>query len=91
MTWYLVKNQTYCSVYLDQEELVLLLQSAQMLSAGDLQIANGALDIRIDPLSAHRRTRVLVSLCEQLTSIKTCSPETNLVMRSSVKDRPGIS
>ncbi|KJF16390.1 hypothetical protein AXFE_27700 [Acidithrix ferrooxidans] len=59
--------------------------------AGDLQIVDGALEIRIDPLSAPRRTSVLVSLCEQLTSSKTCYPETNLVMRFSVKDRPGIS
>jgi transposase-like protein len=60
-------------------------------SAGDLQIVNGVLEVRIDPLSAPRRTRVLASLCEQLTSTKTCYPETNLVMRFSVKDRPGIS
>ncbi|CAG4929244.1 putative transposase [Acidithrix sp. C25] len=59
--------------------------------AGDLQIVDGALEIRIDPLSAPRRTSVLVSLCEQLTSSKTCYPKTNLVMRFSVKDRPGIS
>ena len=60
-------------------------------SAGDLQIINGVLEVRIDPLSAPRRTRVLASLCEQLTSMKTCYPETNLAMRFSVKDRPGIS
>ena len=55
------------------------------------KVVNGVPDIRIDPLSAPRRTRVLVALCEQLTSTKTCYPETNLVMRFSVKDRPGIS
>ncbi len=60
-------------------------------SAGDLQIINGILEVRIDPLSAPRRTRVLASLCEQLTSMKTCYPETNLAMRFSVKDRPGNS
>ncbi len=50
-------------------------------SAGDLQIINGVLEVRIDPLSAPRRTRVLASLCEQLASTKTCYPEPNLPMR----------
>ena len=55
------------------------------------KVVNGVPDIRIDPLSAPRRTRVLASLCEQLTSAKTYYPETNLAMRFSVKDRPDIS
>lgn len=33
-------------------------------SAGDHQIVDGTLDIRIDPLSAPRRNRVLVVMCE---------------------------
>ncbi len=60
-------------------------------SPGDLEIVNGALEVRIDPLSAPRRTRVLASLCEQLNSMKARYPETDLVMRFSVKDRAGIS
>ena len=60
-------------------------------SADDLQIINGVLEVRIEPLTAPRCTRALASLCEQTTSTKTCCIETNLPMRFLVKDLPGIS
>ncbi len=60
-------------------------------SAGDLEVVNGALHVRIDPLSAPRRTRALAALCAELTAAETRYPGTDLVLRFSVKDRPGIS
>jgi len=60
-------------------------------SAGDLEVVDGALEVRIDPLSAPRRTRALAALCGQLIMAETRYPGTDLVLRFSVKDRPGIS
>jgi hypothetical protein len=60
-------------------------------SAGDLEVVNGAIQVRIDPLSAPRRTRALAALCDELTTAETHYPGTDLVLRFSVKDRPGIS
>ena len=60
-------------------------------SAGDLEVLNGALEVRIDPLSAPRRTRALAALCDELTAAETRYPGTDLVLRFSIKDRPGIS
>jgi len=60
-------------------------------SAGDLEVVDGALEVRIDPLSAPRRTRALAALCGELTMAETRYPGTDLVLRFSVKDRPGIS
>lgn len=60
-------------------------------SAGDLEVINGVIEVRIDPLSAPRRTRALATLCAELTTAETCYPGTDLVLRYSVKDRPGIS
>ena len=60
-------------------------------SAGDLEVVDGALHVRIDPLSAPRRTRALAALCAELTAAETRYPGTDLVLRFSVKDRPGIS
>jgi transposase-like protein len=60
-------------------------------SPGDLEVVNGALEVRIDPLSAPRRTRALAALCTELTTAETRYPGTDLVLRYSVKDRPGIS
>ena len=60
-------------------------------SAGDLRVANGTIEVRIDPLSAPRRTRALKALCAELTTAETRYPGTDLVLRYSVKDRPGIS
>jgi len=59
-------------------------------SAGDLEVVNGTIEVRIDPLSAPRRTRALAALCAELTMAKTCYPGTDLVLHFSVKDLPGI-
>jgi hypothetical protein len=60
-------------------------------SAGELEVVNGSLEVRIDPLSAPRRTRVLASLCDEFTAAETRYSDTDLVMRLSVKGRRGIS
>jgi transposase-like protein len=58
---------------------------------GDLEVIGSILDVRLDPLSAPRRTRALTALCEQLTAAQTTYPGTNLTLRYSVKDAPGIA
>lgn len=58
---------------------------------GDLLVHDGVLDVRLDPLSAPRRTRALAALCEVLTDAEITYPGTGLVLRYSVKPRPGIA
>jgi hypothetical protein len=55
-------------------------------SAGDLQIEGDRLHVRIDPLSARRRTRAMVALCEELTATETLYPGTKLTLVYSVKE-----
>jgi hypothetical protein len=49
----------------------------------------GELLIRLDPLTAPRRTHALAALCDQLTAAGACYPGTSLVLRYEVKSRPG--
>ena len=58
---------------------------------GDLEVAGGTLVIRLDPLSAPRRTRALAALCEELTATEATYPGTGLVLRYSVKDASGVA
>ena len=46
---------------------------------------NRQLLIRLDPLTAPRRTQALAALCDQLTATSTCYPGTDLVLRYEVK------
>jgi hypothetical protein len=41
---------------------------------GDLEMAGSRLVVRLDPLSAPRRTRALAALCEELTAAETTNP-----------------
>jgi transposase len=54
----------------------------------DMVIENGVLHVRIDALSAPRRTRALAALCQQLTETKTIYPGTDLVLAYTVKHTP---
>lgn len=54
----------------------------------DMQVDNGVLHVRIEPLSAPRRTRALAALCEQLTATKTIYPGTDLILNYTVKGTP---
>jgi hypothetical protein len=54
-------------------------------SPADLQIISRELHVRINPLSAPRRTRAISALCADLNSTDTTYPGTDLVLRYSVK------
>jgi transposase len=56
--------------------------------SGDIQPGDGELLIRLDPLTAPRRTQALAALCDQLTAARACYPGTDLVLRYEVKSRP---
>ena len=51
-----------------------------------MQIEGDTLYVRIDNLSAPRRTRALVALCADLNATETRYPGTDLVLRYSVKE-----
>ncbi|MGH7360641.1 MAG: putative transposase, partial [Candidatus Methylomirabilales bacterium] len=54
----------------------------------DLQILGHELHIRINPLSAPRRSRAIAHLCDDLTATKTTYPGTNLTLVYSIKNQP---
>jgi hypothetical protein len=47
--------------------------------------------VRLDPLSAPRRTRALVALCEQLNTAATRYPGTRLTLHYEVKEHHGTA
>mgnify|MGYP000161405158 FL=1 len=51
----------------------------------DLEIRGSTLHVRLDPLSAPRRTRAIAGLCEELNATKTIYPGTDLLLVYSVK------
>jgi Helix-turn-helix domain len=69
------------------DEAYALIREALTIS-GDIQPGPGELVIRLDPLTAPRRTQALAALCEQLTAAVACYPGTDLVLRYEVKSRP---
>jgi hypothetical protein len=48
----------------------------------------GQLLIRLDPLTAPRRTQALAALCDQLSQAQASYPGTRLVLRYEVKPTP---
>ena len=54
-------------------------------SPADLEGGAGKLHVRINPLSAPRRSRALAELCSDLTATETVYPGTDLVLVYSVK------
>ena len=60
-------------------------------ASGDITIHGSTLHIRLDPLSAPRRTRALAALCEQLSATATRYPGTRLVLHYEVKEHPGTT
>ena len=56
--------------------------------SGDICPGNSELLIRLDPLTAPRRTQALAALCDQLTDTGACYPGTSLVLRYEVKSHP---
>ncbi len=69
------------------DEAFALIREALTVS-GDIHPGNGELLIRLDPLTAPRRTQALAALCDQLTAARAPYPGTDLVLRYEVKSRP---
>jgi transposase-like protein len=62
-----------------------------LAASGDICPGPGQLLIRLDPLTAPRRTQALAALCDQLNQAQACYPGTDLVLRYKVKDHPGTA
>jgi len=56
-------------------------------SPADLKVHGDQLHVRIDPLTAPRRSRALAGLCKELTATETIYPGTHLTLVYSVKER----
>ena len=69
------------------DEAYALIREALTVS-GDIIPGHGQLLIRLDPLTAPRRTQALAALCDQLTQAQACYPGTDLILRYEVKSRP---
>ena len=67
------------------DEAYALIREA-LTTSGDITPADGTLTIRLDPLSAPRRTRALAALCEKLTATAATYPGTTLTLRYQVKE-----
>ena len=59
-----------------------------LTASGDIRPGPGQLLIRLDPLTAPRRTQALAALCDQLTAVSARYPGTDLVLRYEVKSHP---
>jgi transposase-like protein len=70
------------------DEAYALIREA-LTTSGDIHPGNGNLLIRLDPLTAPRRTQALAALCNQLTAAGARYPGTGLVLRYEVKSHPG--
>lgn len=66
-------------------------QLEALVTSGDIIPGHGELLIRLDPLTAPRRTQALAALCDQLNQAASHYPGTNLVLRYQVKPHPGIA
>ena len=69
------------------DEAYALIREA-LTTSGDIYPGPGQLLIRLDPLTAPRRTQALAALCDQLNQAQACYPGTDLVLRYEVKSRP---
>ncbi|HXZ73500.1 MAG TPA: helix-turn-helix domain-containing protein, partial [Streptosporangiaceae bacterium] len=72
------------------DEAYALIREALTVS-GDICPGPGELLIRLDPLTAPRRTQALAALCDQLTAAGACYPGTDLALRYEVKSRPSTA
>ena len=69
------------------DEAYALIREA-LTTSGDIHPGPGQLLIRLDPLTAPRRTQALAALCDQLTAVGACYPGTDVVLRYEVKSHP---
>jgi hypothetical protein len=72
------------------DEAYALIREA-LTASGDIQPGNGGLLVRLDPLTAPRRTQALAALCDQLNQAASHYPGTELVLRYEVKPHPGTA
>ncbi len=66
------------------DEAYALIREA-LTTPGDIHPSPGQLRIRLDPLTAPRRTQALSGLCEALNTASTRYPCTDLVLRYEIK------
>ena len=72
------------------DEAYALIREA-LATSGDICPAPGELLIRLDPLTAPRRTQALAALCDQLNQTASRYPGTDLALHYEVKPHPGIA
>src|SRR5271165_2189017 len=70
------------------DEAYALIREA-LTTSGDIHPGNGELLVRLDPLTAPRRTQALAALCDQLNQAGSTYPGTDLLLRYEVKSHPG--
>jgi len=71
------------------DEAYALIREA-LTASGDICPGPGQLLIRLDPLTAPRRTQALAALCDQLNQAASRYPGTDLVLRYEVKPAPAL-
>jgi hypothetical protein len=71
-----------------RDEAYALIREA-LAASGDICPGPGQLLIRLDPLTAPRRTQALAALCDQLNQAGCTYPGTGLTLRYEVKPHPG--
>ena len=67
------------------DEAYALIREA-LTTSGDIIPDGQTLHVRLDPLTAPRRTRALACLCDQLNATRTIFPGTKLTLRYAVKE-----
>ena len=67
------------------DEAYALIREA-LTTSGDIIPDGQTLHVRLDPLTAPRRTRALACLCDQLNATRTIFPGTKLTLRYEVKE-----
>ncbi|HXZ76767.1 MAG TPA: helix-turn-helix domain-containing protein [Streptosporangiaceae bacterium] len=72
------------------DEACALIREALTIS-GDIRPGPGELVIRLDPLTAPRRTQALAALCDQLNQAASRYPGTDLVLTYEVKPHAGTA
>ena len=72
------------------DEAYALIREA-LTASGDIHPGDSELLIRLDPLTAPRRTQALAALCDQLNQAASRYPGTDLVLRYEVKPHPGTA
>ena len=72
------------------DEAYALIREA-LTASGDIIPDGGTLTIRLDPLTAPRRTRAVAALCNQLNATATRYPGTQLTLHYQIKDHPGTT